>query len=191
MIFFEPRQSAAAEIAKEAITLVRALYAVEGQGSNASVEDRLRLRQEQSASVLAKLREKHFDWKEQLLPKHPMAEAIKNALGHWEELNVFVADGAVAIDNNVSEREMKRIVLNRKNGLCVGNERGGRNGAIPASLTSSCRRHDVDPQIYLTQLLINLSSLRMSDLLDGLPDRWKATQNVRLAGVAHEREFAQ
>jgi len=59
----------------------------------------------------------------------------------------------------------------------------------PAS--SSCRRHDVDPQIYLTQLLINLSSLRMSDLLDGLPDRWKATQNVRLAGVAHEREFAQ
>jgi hypothetical protein len=176
---------------KEAITLVRALYAVEGQGSNASVEDRLRLRQEQSASVLAELREKHFDWREQLLPKHPMAEAIKNALGHWEELNVFVADGAVAIDNNVSEREMKRIVLNRKNGLCVGNERGGRNGAIPASLTSSCRRHDVDPQIYLTQLLINLSSLRMSDLLDGLPDRWKATQNVRLAGVAHEREFAQ
>ena len=39
--------------------------------------------------------------------------------------------------------------------------------ARPAS--SSCRRHDVDPQIYLTQLLINLSSLRMSDLLDGLP----------------------
>ena len=104
-----------------------------------------------------------------MLPKHPMAEAIKNALGHWEELNVFVADGAVAIDNNVSEREMKRIVLNRKKGLFVGNERGGRNGAIPASLTSSCRRHDVDPQIYLTQLLINLSSLRMSDLLDGLP----------------------
>ena len=113
---------------------MRALYAVEGQGSNASVEDRLRLRQEQSASVLAELREKHFDWREQLLPKHPMAEAIKNALGHWEELNVFVADGAVAIDNNVSEREMKRIVLNRKKGLFVGNERGGRNGAIPASL---------------------------------------------------------
>ena len=129
---------------------MRALYAVEGQGSNASVEDRLRLRQEQSASVLAELREKHFDWREQLLPKHPMAEAIKNALGHWEELNVFVADGAVAIDNNVSEREMKRIVLNRKKGLFVGNERGGRNGAIPASLTSSCRCHDVDPQIYLT-----------------------------------------
>jgi hypothetical protein len=36
-----------------------------------------------------------YDWKKQLLPKHPMAEAIKYALGHWEELNVFVAQGDV------------------------------------------------------------------------------------------------
>jgi len=28
-------------------------------------------------------------------------------------LNVFAADGFVPIDNNISEREMKRIVLNR------------------------------------------------------------------------------
>jgi hypothetical protein len=98
---------AAPGIAREVIALVRAHYAVERQGCNASVEDRLRLRQEQSAPVLAELREKLFDWKEQLLPKHPMAEAIQYVLGHREELNVFVADGAVAIDNNVSEREMK------------------------------------------------------------------------------------
>ena len=61
--------------------------------------------------MLAELREKFFDWKEQLLPKHPVAEAIKYALGHWDELNVFLAEGAVAIDNNVSEREMERVVL--------------------------------------------------------------------------------
>ena len=93
--------------------------------------------------MLAELREKSFDWKEQSLPKHPMAEAIKYAVGHWEELNVFLTDGAVAIDNNVSEREMKRLVLNRQNSLFVGNARGGRTAAILASLTSSCRRHDV------------------------------------------------
>ena len=85
-------------------------------------------------------------------------------------------NGAVAIDNNVSERDMKRVVLNRKNSLFVGNARGGRIAAILASLTSSHRRHDVDPQLYLTQLLVNLPSRRMSDLPDWLPDRWKATQ---------------
>jgi len=30
----------------------------------------------------------------------------------------------VPIDNNVSEREMKRVVLNRKNSLFVGNATG-------------------------------------------------------------------
>jgi hypothetical protein len=35
-----------------------------------------------------------------------MAEAVNYVLGQWEELNVFCSDGAVPIDNNVSEREM-------------------------------------------------------------------------------------
>jgi hypothetical protein len=78
------------------------------------VEERLKLRQRQSAPLLAQLRERLLAWKEQLLPKHPMAEAVNYALGQWAELNVFCSDGAVSIDNNVSEREMKRVVLNRK-----------------------------------------------------------------------------
>jgi hypothetical protein len=40
------------------------------------------------------------------------------------------------------------VVLNRKNSLFAGNPRGGRTAAILASLTSICRRHDVDPQFY-------------------------------------------
>jgi hypothetical protein len=48
-----------------------------------------------------------------------------------------------------------------------------------ASLTSSCRRHDVDPQLCLTQLLVNLPSARMSDLAAWLPDQWKRRQAAR------------
>jgi transposase len=59
--------------------------------------------------------------------------------------HVFCADGAVAIDNNASDREMKRVVSHRKNSLFVGNPRGGRTAAILATLTSTCRRHDIDP----------------------------------------------
>jgi transposase len=71
---------------------------------------------------------------------------------------------------------MKRVVLNRKNSLFVGNARGGRTAAILASLTSSCRRHDVDPQRSLTQLLVNLPGTRLSDLAAWLPDEWKRRQ---------------
>jgi len=118
------------------------------------------------------MQDRLLQWKQQLLPKHPMAEAINSALGQWNELNVFCSDGAVPIDNNVSEREMKRVVINRKNSLFVGNARGGKTAAILASLTSTCRRHDVDPQRYLTQLLINLPTLPISQLPQWLPDQW-------------------
>jgi transposase len=178
-------EKAAPEIAREAIEMVRALYAVEKQAGAASVEERLKLRQERSAPVLADLRQRLLVWKEQLLPKHPMAEAINYALGQWTELNVFCSDGAVAIDNNVSEREMKRVVLNRKNSLFVGNPRGGRTAAILASLTSTCRRHDVDPQLYLTQLLTNLPQVRRSELPNWLPDQWKLLQKARMASLGN------
>jgi transposase len=173
-------EKAAPEIAREAIDRVRALYAVEKQGKDASAEERLKLRQQQSAPLLAQLRERLLTWKEQLLPKHPMAEAVNYALSQWAELNVFCSDGAVSIDNNISEREMKRVVLNRKNSLFVGNPRGGRTAAILASLTSTCRRHDIDPQLYLTQLFANLSQVRKSELPNWLPDQWKRLQAAPL-----------
>jgi transposase len=172
-------EKAAPEIAREALERVRTLYAVERQCKDASVEERLKMRQQQSAPMLAQLRERLLTWKEQLLPKHPMAEAVNYALSQWTELNVFCSDGAVSIDNNVSEREMKRVVLNRKNSLFVGNPRGGRTSAILASLTSTCRRHDIDPQLYLTQLLTNLSQVRKSELSNWLPDQWKRLQAAR------------
>jgi len=172
-------EKAAPEIAREAVELVRALYAVEHRGKDLSAAARLQLRQADSAPVLSDLRDRMLAWKEHLLPKHPMAEAMNYALGQWEELTVFCSDGAVPIDNNGSEREMKRVVLNRKNSLFVGNARGGRTAAILASLTSSCRRHDVDPQRYLTQLLVNLPAARLNELAAWLPDEWKRRQAAR------------
>jgi len=172
-------EKAAPEIAREAVELVRALYAVEYRGKNLPAAARLELRQADSAPLLAGLKEKLLAWKQRLLPKHPMAEALSYALSQWEELNVFGSDGAVPIDNNVSEREMKRVVLNRKNSLFVGNARGGRTAAILASLTSSCRRHEVDPQRYLAQLLVNLPAARLNELAAWLPDEWKRRQAAR------------
>ena len=179
---FVEAEKTAPEIAREAVALLGKLFAVEKQAKDVSVAERRELRQQQSVPVLAELRRKLLTWKEQLLPKHPMAEAVNYALSQWEALNVFTTDGAVPIDNNV--REMKRVVLNRKNSLFVGNPRGGRTAAILASLTSTCRRHEVDPQLYFTQLLVNLPSWPVSDLNACLPDQWKLAQAARSAALA-------
>ena len=123
------------------------------------------------------------DLERTVVAKHPIAEAVNYTLGQWEQLTVFTNDGAVPIDNNVSEREMKRVVLNRKNSLYVGNQRGGRTAAILASLTSSCRRHEMDPQLYFIELLMNLPSWPASDLDAWLPDRWKQAHEARCVAL--------
>ena len=183
-------EKSAPEIAAAAVCLIGALYAVEKEAKGLSATKRLKLRKKKSVPILAELRDKILVWKEQLLLKHPMAEAFSYILGQWTELTVFCSDGAVPIDNNVSEREMKRVVLNRKNSLFVGNPRGGKTAAILASLTSTCRRLDMDPQLYLTQLLVNLPQTRMSELPNWLPDQWKRSQAARAAELQSPEEPA-
>jgi len=68
---------------------------------------------------------------------------------------------------------MKRIALNRKNSLFVGNARGGETAAILSSFTSTCRRYGLDPQVYFTQLLTNLPTTPLSQLDNWLPDQWQ------------------
>lgn len=57
-------------------------------------------------------------------------------------------------------------------------ERGGQTAAILSSLTSTCRRHGLDPQRYPTQLLTNLPSTPISQINQWLPDGWQRRDPV-------------
>src|SRR6266566_2436073 len=61
---FIDAEKVAPEIAREAVALIRALYIVEKQAKDVSVEERLALRQAHSVPVLADLRQKLLAWKE-------------------------------------------------------------------------------------------------------------------------------
>lgn len=170
---FVEAERTAPEIALSVVESVRALYAVEHAAKQMKPADRLALRQEKSAPIVSALRNRLDRWKLELLPKHPMADAVNYALNQWQAMTTFLGDAAVPLDNNISEREMKRVVINRKNSLFVGNERGGRTMAILSSMTSTCRRLGIDSQLYLTQLITNMPTLQQSELNLWLPDIWK------------------
>ena len=168
----------APEIAKEAEHLIGKLFDLERQArqQNLDLQAHLALRQERSVPILNQLHEKLLHWKATVLPKHPVNIAIGYCLNQWESLNVFTCDPAVRIDNNLAEQEMKRIALGRKNFLFVGSPRGGKTAAILASITSTCRRHEINPQLYLTQLLANLPTTPKDQLGPWMPDAWKQRQ---------------
>jgi transposase len=174
----------APDIARQALALIGQLYEAERAAKELSAADRLTLRQTRSLPVLGELHQRLTTWSAGLLPKHPMRQAIGYLLNQWQTLCVFAHDGAVAIDNNLAEQEMKRIALMRKNSLFVASQRGGQTAAILASLTSTCRRHEIDPQLYFTQLLCNLATTPTSQLATWLPDQWKLRQANEAADTA-------
>ncbi len=74
----------------------------------------------------------------EVLPKSPMAEAAGYARNNWMALVRYTEAGFLDIDNNVAEREMKRIAIGRKNWLFIGSPQGGAMAAVMMSFTSTC-----------------------------------------------------
>jgi hypothetical protein len=118
-----------------------------------------------------------------VLPKSPMGEAIGYALNNWAALVRYTEAGFLAIVNNVTESEMKWIVIGRKNWLSIGSPRGGQTAAVLFSFTSTCQRLGVEPWAYLQDLLTRLPTTPAGRLSDLLPDHWQAGRQAKTASA--------
>ena len=92
-------------------------------------------------------------------PKSPLGTAARYALNNWAALIRYCEDGELAIDNNLAERAVKPCAIGQKNWLFCGNDHGGRTAAILFSLTSSAKRHHLDPFAWLREVLARLPIL--------------------------------
>jgi hypothetical protein len=103
----------------------------------------------------------------------PSLQALDGAAGPRIWLAAEPADMRCGFDR-LAERVRSVIGADPLSGhLFLFFSRGCRTAAILSSLASACRRHDIDPQVYFTQLLVNLPALPISQLPAWLPDQWK------------------
>src|SRR3981081_2696515 len=132
--FYELAQGGSAPIASEALRRIAALYRIEDDIRGRSAEERRAIRQERSRPPVEALQ----PWLRQKLSlisqKTKLAEAIRYALSRWAGLCLFLEDGRVEIDNNVVERAIRPIALNRKNALFAGSDGGAEHWGVIASL---------------------------------------------------------
>jgi len=171
--FYDAQDSDEARSA-QMLTLIGQLYAVEREAKGADDAARLALRREKSLPVLAQIKTWLDAEQEIVLPRSPMAQAIGYALNQWNALTAYATQGFLAIDNNASERALKRVAIGRKNWLFAGNDAAAENHARLWSLIASCERHGVDPQRYLTSVLAKIGQTPTTELDQFLPDVWKA-----------------
>lgn len=173
--FYEARGSDALR-SHQALAYYRQLYELERAAKDFSDAQRLQMRQELAVPILEQFHQWLLAQRPEILPKSPMAEAVGYALNNWAALVRYTEAGFLAIDNNVAEREMKRIAIGRKNWLTVGSPRGGQTAAVLCSFTSTCLRLGVEPWAYLRDVLDRLPSHPAERLVELLPDEWARQQ---------------
>jgi transposase len=137
---------------------------------------RYQLRLERSRPILEAI----HAWLEleqfKVLPKSPIAEAIRYSLNHWGALIRPLEAGFLEIDNGASERAMKPVALGRKNWLFAGSDEGGKTAATLMSLCATCKSLHIDPFAYLRDVLDRVSTHPNNRIEELLPDRWQPAE---------------
>lgn len=161
-------------LAIEGLELIGRLFQVEHASieENESAQLRLARRQEHSRPVLHQLRVWLDEKRAIIPPKTPLGKALGYLHRQWRRLILFVENGHLELTNNRVEREIRKLVLGRKNWLFTWGDLGGERTACILTIIGTAVAHQVNPRPYLhqvTQLLIN--GWPMSKLRDLLPDR--------------------
>jgi len=149
------------------------LYAIEAQVKGKKAEEILETRKTRSKKLFDELLENILSLKNTLNPTNPLMEAVDYTLNHWVALTRYLDDPLLSICNNESERTIKDFVLCRKNFLFAGSDAGARAAAIHLSFIASCNRNDIDPVEYLADVFSRINDLKVSELEQLLPDRWR------------------
>ncbi len=171
---FYDAQDSDGKRAAQMLALIGELYVLEREAKDADEHARLALRQERSVPVLARIKEWLDTEGDIVLPRSPLGQAITYARNQWTALTTYATQGFLNIDNNASERSLKRVAIGRKNWLFAGNDAAAENHARLWSLIASAERHGLDPQRYLTSVLAKNGQTPARELTQFLPDVWKA-----------------
>lgn len=183
--FYAARESDP-ERADHALAKIQELFLIERVVARLPGRKRMRARQEKSQRVV----DAFFDWcaaeRDLVLDGAPIADAIRYASNQKDALQRFLDDPRLPLHNNISERNLRRQAIGRKNWLFVGSEDGARVNTVFVSLLASCQMHGIEPWGYLRDLLCLLPSWSSGRVLELAPAYWR--QTLEQSGVQQRLE---
>jgi transposase len=157
------------------------LYAVEKEAREAgwSAEARRALRQAKSVPIMAGLKTRLTEIRQQITPGSKLAQACDYALGQWSRLEEYLSDGQLECDNNACEGSIRPLALGRRNWLHVGSAEAGPKLAAIASIVETCRRLDINLREYLLDILPKLGEWPVTRVGELTPTAWKAARATK------------
>lgn len=150
------------------LRLIAALYALESETVAVSAEERLRIRNEKARPLLKTIRTALDTWdaNPRILPKSGIGRAVTYALKLWDGLTNYTTHHQAPIDNNHTERGMRKNALHRKNSLFSASVAGAEAYATMLTVMQSAHLQGLNIRAYLADIIDDLHHQRrpVSDL---------------------------
>ena len=170
--FDELAKAHASPVAMQAIQRIAGLYRIEQDARGMTPADRLTLRQLRARPLWDELHVWMRLERTRVADGSGIAAALDYSLRRWVALGRFLHDGAVSIDNNHVENQMRPWAMGRKAWLFCGSELAGQRAAIVMSLVQSAKLNGHDPWAYLKNVLERLLAHPNHRIDELLPHRW-------------------
>lgn len=178
------------------VRLIHELYVIEDKAdvADASLEQRLRLRQTWSRPIVERIRvfALELDRRHPGAGGHPCGKGARYLLNQWFALVKFLDHPELRLDNNLAEGDLRMVALIRKNSLFLGADSAGPRAAACLSVVRSCRLARINPADYLADVTPTLirwrrwrrARLPTPELGDLTPKRWASERraSIRSAG---------
>lgn len=168
---------AKSEIAREGLARLGRIFALEEAWSADPPETIKRLRNQHLRPHL----ESFFAWAAVEYEKvRDQRGLLRSALGYAvrqkDALMRVLDDGRLVIDNNRSERALRKIAVGRNAYLFVGSDGHAESAGHILSLIASARLHRLDPETYLRDLFRVLAHWPRDRYLELAPKYWASTR---------------
>jgi len=161
-------------LALDALRLIARLFAIDAESAKASEDaaGRKLRRCTHAPALLDEIRAWLDNHRGLIPPKTPLGKALGYLHRQWPRLLLFLEDGRIELTNNHAERELRRLVLGRKNWLFASKDIGGQRAATMLTIFGSCIAQGVRPREYLHELVKRLlAGWPQAKLRELLPDR--------------------
>src|SRR2546423_15179518 len=156
-------------VALEAVKRIDALFDIERGINGLSSVERLRVRQEQSRPLVDAPETWLREERSRLSRSASVAKPIDYLLKRWDRFVRFLVDGRICLTNNAAERALRGFALGRKSWLFAGSERGADRAAIMATLITTAKLNEIDPQAWLADVLPRINDHAIHSLDEHLP----------------------
>jgi hypothetical protein len=142
-------------VSVEGVRIIARLFGVEREATLAgdTAEQRRLRRDRDTRPILDDLRAWMNARSATTPPKTPLGQGLGYLDRQWKRLGLFLEDGNIEATNNRRERELRRLVLGRKNWLFTWLDEGGERTAAILSIIATCIAHDINPRAYLHRVV--------------------------------------